>query len=135
MSTTESVSAPPPARSPTSRAAYRLAGHVCVVLGVIGAFLPVMPTTVFLIMAAACYARGSEEFYRRLTQHPKFGPVILDWRAHRSMSRRTKAVAVIAIVVSFTITGLVLSRPWLRWVDIGVGAALIAVILRIRTRG
>jgi len=67
--------------SPAVRALLWSAGSLCVALGVIGLFLPVLPTTPFMLLAAACYARASERFYRWLLTHRVFGPTVREWRA------------------------------------------------------
>ena len=122
------------ASSRGARWAYLAAGHSFVALGIIGAFLPVMPTTVFLILAASCYARASTRFYHQLVSHPTFGPIVLDWREHRSMKARTKGMAVVMILVTFAITLWLSPITWVRILHIGIGAALVAFILRIKTR-
>ena len=122
------------ASSRTARWAYLAAGHSFVALGVIGAFLPVMPTTVFLILAGSCYARASTRFYHQLVSHPTFGPIVLDWREHRSMKARTKRVAVAMIVATFVVTVWVIPITWVRFLHIGIGAALVTFILRIKNR-
>ncbi len=123
------------ATSRGARWAYLAAGHTFVALGVIGAFLPVMPTTIFLILAASCYARASTRFYNKLLNHPTVGPVILDWREHRAMKARTKGIAIATIAVTFAITIAVLPDLWLKLLHVGIGLALVAFIARIRTRG
>lgn len=122
------------ATSRSARVALLAAGHTCVALGVIGAFLPLMPTTIFLILAASCYARASTRFYNRLLAHRVAGPVIRDWRLHRAMSLRAKAWAITAIAVAFGWTFFVVRDGWVRAVHITTALVLIGVILRIRTR-
>lgn len=126
------------ARRPASkgaRLALLAAGHVCVGLGVIGLVVPVMPTTIFLIGAAACYARGSTPLHRWLLGHPVFGPVLSDWQTHRAMSVRAKVLATGAIVLAFGVTlTFAVELPWLRAVVVGLAMLLIAGVLSIRTR-
>jgi len=74
-------------------------GFLCVGLATLGVVLPGLPTTPFLLLAAACFARSSERFYGWLLGNPVFGPMIRDWRETRSMSRRSKAIALASIVV------------------------------------
>lgn len=121
------------ASTPARRMLYLAAGHGFVVLGVIGAFLPVMPTTVFLILAASCYGRGSERFYRKLMGHPTFGPILRNWREHRSMTVKTKRIAVTAVVVAFAIGGWFIPFWWIRIPHLIVGVALVVFLLRIKT--
>ena len=64
---------------------WNLAGSFFVMLGAIGAALPVMPTTIFLILALACFMRGSPERARRLLAHPRFGPTLRAWQRERAI--------------------------------------------------
>ncbi|MCC7041338.1 MAG: YbaN family protein [Burkholderiales bacterium] len=70
------------------------AGIVATGLGVVGAFLPVLPTTPFLLIAAACFARASPRLDRMLTRSKLFGPTLVEWRTHRSIPWRTKLFAI-----------------------------------------
>ena len=72
-------------------------GWVFVGLGIIGIFLPVMPTTIFLILAAACFARSSEKFYYRLLNYKYLGKYIKDYMEKRGMPLRAKITAIIML--------------------------------------
>ena len=122
------------ASSRGARWAYLAAGHTFVVLGIVGAFLPLLPTTVFLILAASCYARASTRFYHRLMAHATFGPMVRDWREHRSMTVRSKRLALIMIGVTFALTLWIIPLAWVRVLHILIGAGLVTFILRIKTR-
>src|SRR5262245_49217198 len=91
-------------RSTTVRLLLVVAGTVCVVLGLIGAFVPVMPTTPFLLLAAACYARASRRFYNRLLNNRAFGPLIIEWQTHHAIPYRTKLTAIALMAVSLSIS-------------------------------
>ncbi|TFG48113.1 MAG: DUF454 domain-containing protein, partial [Gemmatimonadales bacterium] len=80
------------------------AGHVSVGLAILGAFLPLLPTTPFLLLAAACYVRASARFYNWLLNTETFGPMIRNWREHRAMAPRHKALAIGFIVTSIGAT-------------------------------
>jgi uncharacterized membrane protein YbaN (DUF454 family) len=69
-------------------------GSIALLLGIIGVFLPGLPTTPFVLVAAACYARASEPFYRWLLRNPTFGPLIIEWRRHHSIPFRIKVIAI-----------------------------------------
>jgi uncharacterized membrane protein YbaN (DUF454 family) len=79
-------------------------GTLCVALGVIGIFLPLMPTTVFLLMAAACYARSSDRFYQKLVNHRILGVYIRSSREGAGMKRRDKAITLVLLWVSIGAT-------------------------------
>jgi uncharacterized membrane protein YbaN (DUF454 family) len=79
-------------------------GWVCVALGFIGAVLPVMPSTVFFVMAAACFARSSPRFERWILELPGVGQLVKDYRSGMGMPRRVKwyVVTIIALAVSLS---------------------------------
>ena len=76
-----------------------IVGVLFLLIGALGVALPLLPTTPFVLAAAACFARSSERFYAWLLRNRVFGPMIRDWRETRSMSRRSKAIALASIVV------------------------------------
>ncbi|MBB6012375.1 hypothetical protein HNR59_001720 [Aquamicrobium lusatiense] len=83
------------------RSWFFAAGVVMLALGVIGAFLPVMPTTIFLILAAWCFGRSSPRLEARLLDHPRFGPVIRDWREYGTIPRRAKCMACSGMALGY----------------------------------
>jgi len=114
-----------------ARGAYIAAGWILVCLGIIGAFLPVMPTTVFLIGALACFARGSPRLEGWLLEHPRFGPALRAWRAEGAIPARAKKVAVAMMAVSLVIV-VIVSSSWI--VPVIVGAVLVPVAAYVITR-
>ena len=87
-----------------------LCGHTALVLGLIGLLLPLVPTSPFMILAAACYARTSKRFYHMLITNRYFGPPILRWRAERCIEKRVKLYALALLVVTFTASGLLFAQ-------------------------
>jgi len=76
-------------------------GTVFVVIGVVGIFLPVLPTTPFMLLAAACYAKSSSRFYNWIMNNRVFGPIIREWRQYRSIPRKAKYTAMVLLVLTF----------------------------------
>ena len=83
------------------RLAFSAPGTPVLFLGGIGIFMPILPTTPFLLLATACYARSSRRFYNWLMNHPAFGPLIVEWRTSRSIPWRVKLVAVATMALTF----------------------------------
>lgn len=87
-------------------------GLICVGLGFIGAVIPGLPTTVFLIMAVWCFSRSSEKFKTWLMDHPRFGPALQAWHATKSIPRTAKIAAVTSMLLSLSFTALVVAQTW-----------------------
>jgi hypothetical protein len=104
-------------------------GTLCVALGVIGIFLPLMPTTVFLLLAAACYARSSERFHRKLVENRWLGPYI---RQRRGLTARQK-VAILSVLWIGLIASMVWSveAAWLRGLLALIGVAVTLHVVRL----
>ncbi|WP_151719963.1 YbaN family protein [Gemmobacter serpentinus] len=83
---------------------WLILGCLAVAVGVIGVFLPLLPTTPFMILAAACFAKSSDRLHGWLMGHRVFGPMIRDWRAHRAIPRRGKRAALIAMGLAFLLS-------------------------------
>jgi uncharacterized protein len=104
-------------------------------LGVVGIFLPLLPTTPFLLLAVACYARSSRRIFNWLLNHPRFGPLIREWREYRAMPYRAKRTALVLIALSFAISIAFFVPGWLAKLAMGVGGLiLMAWIARIPSR-
>jgi uncharacterized membrane protein YbaN (DUF454 family) len=109
------------------------AGHVCVALGVIGAFLPLLPTTPFLLLAAACYVRASERHYRRLLDSRLLGPHIRSYREKGAVPLRTTAFALTLLWASLLFSMYRVDKPVLDALLVAVGVTGSVFILRIPT--
>lgn len=76
---------------------YKPLGLLCLALGAVGIFLPVLPSTPFVLLAAWLFARSSERWHARLLDSELFGPMIRNWESHRCISRRTKFYGLAAM--------------------------------------
>lgn len=98
---------PPPPLSHSSLCPVFLAlGWVCVGLGFVGAFLPGLPTTVFLIIALWAFSKSSDRLRWWLWTHPKFGATLRAWHMHRVIPPPAKAAAVVMMMVSVAIVAV-----------------------------
>jgi uncharacterized protein len=83
------------------RLSFAALGSFFLLLGITGIFLPLLPTTPFLLLATACYARSSHRFYNWLLNHAAFGPLIIEWRTYRSIPKRIKLYAIATMILTF----------------------------------
>jgi uncharacterized membrane protein YbaN (DUF454 family) len=111
-------------------------GTLSLVLGLIGVVLPGLPTTPFILLSAACYAKASPRLHHWLTRHRLLGPMVRDWEQHRSLTRRTKTVAQVSMVLMVGLSAWGLrERPVLLAVVLVAAAVGVWVVARIPTRG
>ncbi|WP_434677551.1 YbaN family protein [Pseudomonas sp. R1-18] len=109
------------------------AGWLSVALGVVGIFLPVLPTTPFLLLAAACFARSSPRFYYWLVNHKRLGPWIRDYLQGNGIPLKAKVYAIGMMWASIGLSCYLMPWPWLR-VFMLVSAVLVTIyILRQKT--
>ncbi len=98
--------------TPLKRHFLTALGCTMLALGALGAVLPLLPTTPFLLVAAACFSRSFPQLETWLLEHPRLGPPLRDWRRSGAISGRAKAMAVSAMVVSYA-TFLVMTEAGL----------------------
>ena len=107
-------------------------GWFFVALGVIGAFLPVLPTTPFLLLAVACFARSSPKLEAWLMEHKTFGPPLKNWRERGAISRRAKIMAISLMALSYA--GFWFGSHPAMWLAILVAACMIGPAIFMLTR-
>ena len=120
-----------PRNPPRTARIWRAVGTASVAVGLFNAFVPLLPTTIFLIIGVWAYGKGSPELRDRLLAHPQFGPVLRNWVERRAMTRLAKWQCIGTIAVGYLITlGFVGLTP----VSGGIGAGLALLCLFLATR-
>ncbi|WP_225764304.1 YbaN family protein [Inquilinus sp. Marseille-Q2685] len=115
----------------TLRLVLQLFGTLCVVAGVIGLFVPLWPTTIFMILALWAFARSSPRLHNWLLTHPRFGPTLQAWERHGAIPAWAKLLAVASLGASLALVVVAVHSR----VVIGIVAAFFAIlILYILTR-
>jgi uncharacterized membrane protein YbaN (DUF454 family) len=105
------VTAGAPRHTRPVRAIFVVLGTMFLGLGALGLVLPVLPTTPFVLLAAACYLRASERLHRRLVTSRTFGPTIVAWQDHGAIPPRAKAIAIALIILTFGFSILFAVEP------------------------
>ncbi len=109
-------------------------GTLSVILGLIGIFLPIMPTTPFLLFAAWCYAKSSEKFYNRLMENKVLGGYIKNYRDKKSMPLRVKIVTILFLWISILYSAIfAISIIWLKILIIIIAILVTFHLLNLRT--
>lgn len=114
------------------RLGWLVLGLMFVALGFVGAFVPLMPTTIFLILAAACFTRSSPRLEAWLLNHPRFGPALRAWRAERAVPRRAKIAACLGVTIGYGLFWMA-ARPGL-WLGLAVAVVMAACALFVVSR-
>ena len=121
-------------RNRVLRAVLFACGCLSVALGVIGIFLPVLPTTPFLLLAAACFARSSKRFYLWLVQHPRLGPWIRDYLDGQGLPLKGKVWALLLLWLSISFSLWVVPLWWARAGMLISSVAVTIYIVSLKTR-
>ena len=120
--------------SPWVRGALAVAGVLLLALGLVGIVVPVLPTTPFVLLAAACFVRASPRLYDAVLSNGVVGPSVYAWRTTRTIPRRVRAIAIAVVVVTFASSIAFAVRPlWGRVLMGALGLALVTWIARIPT--
>lgn len=108
-------------------------GVLAVLLGVIGIFLPLLPTTPFLLLASACFVRGSDRLHRWLLANPHFGKLIRDFEEKRAVPRRAKIIGISLMWLSMSGSIYLVPSPWLKAMLAAIAIGVTIYMLRLRT--
>lgn len=116
-------------RNSTIRGLFVLAGWISLGLGLIGAFLPILPTTPLVILAAYFFSKGSTRLHRWLVTRPYLGNMILEWERHRVIRMRAKIMSTVVIIPLFAYTLIYVQvHPAIKVVVVLIGAAVLTFI-------
>jgi len=109
-------------------------GTLCVALGVLGMFLPVLPTTPFLLLAAICYGRSSKRFYHWLMTNRWCGEYIRNYREGRGIPLKQKVLTILLLWLTIGSTAwLAVTLWWVRLILLGIAVGVTIHLLRIET--
>lgn len=108
---------------------WRTVGTVSMGIGIINAFLPLLPTTVFLLIGVWAYGKGDPQLRERLLNHPRFGHPLRLWVEKRQISRKGKLGAILGIGLSGAFTAAMVGPKLITWAVLGGLGALCAYLL------
>lgn len=112
-----------------ARPMWILLGILALALGALGAVLPLLPTTPFILLAAFCFARSSPRLHDWLLTHRIFGPLIMNWEREGAISRRAKMAAVAMMAITPVVTLLIGAPLWALLAQIAVLAGAATFVL------
>ncbi|WP_020208937.1 YbaN family protein [Gilvimarinus chinensis] len=101
-----------PAPALILRLPWLILAWLCVLLGMIGVFFPVMPTVPFLLVAAWAASKGSPKLHNWLYSHPRFGPLLSAWHERKAVPRYAKRLTPLLLIMSLVIMGVAGIPPW-----------------------
>ena len=118
--------------NPALRWTLLFSGFLATALGILGIFLPVLPTVPFLLLALACFARSSEQLYNWLRDHAHFGPIIRPYINGQGMTcaSKVKAIALVWASISFSAFYLI-ELDWVRWLLLLIACGVTLYLLKL----
>ena len=122
--------------NPALRWTLLFSGFLATGLGILGIFLPVLPTVPFLLLALACFARSSERFYLWLLDHAHFGPIIRPYINGQGMKRASKVKAIALVWASISLSAFYLVElDWVRWLLLLIACGVTLYLLKLPSIG
>lgn len=113
--------------------ALNMIGTIALALAVLGIFLPLLPTTPFLLLASACYVRGSEQMHRRLLGNPLFGEYLRNIEEKRGIPLRAKIIAIALLWTSILLSVYTVKSMPLQIMLIMVATGVSIYLARMKT--
>lgn len=121
-------------RTTITKALLVMVGLLAVGLGTLGVFLPLLPTTPFLLLAAACFVRSSARLHDWLMNHKWFGAYIRNYREHRAMTLQSKVVVLFLLWGTIGYSAFFVADPWwLRLLLLAIAAGVTVHLLHLKT--
>jgi uncharacterized membrane protein YbaN (DUF454 family) len=108
-----------------------ISGTICAIIGLVGAFIPVLPTTPFLLLAALCYMRSSRRMYNKLVSNPIFGKPLRWYYEGRGVSAKVKIIAIIFLWFSLSASAILLIPANMWWARLVFLVIAIGVTIHI----
>lgn len=112
---------------------YIIGGSVALILGIVGVFLPVLPTTPFLLLSSFCYVRSSERMYHWLINHKIFGAYIYNYLTYKAIPKKTKVGAILFLWSTLIVSMIMVPSGHIRLFLIVVGLAVTTHLLMLKT--
>jgi uncharacterized membrane protein YbaN (DUF454 family) len=110
-----------------------ITGSIFVGIGILGIFLPLLPSTVFFIIAAACYVRSSEKFYEWLLTNKLFGNQLKNYLEHKSMPKRAKIIAITMMWATISFSAYIVPLLYVRLLLLIIAIGVTTYILSLKT--
>lgn len=108
-----------------------IVGWLAIALGTLGVFLPLLPTTPFILLAAWCFARSSPRFHDWLLHRSWFGGYLRHWNAHRALPPKAKGRAIVMIIITFALSLWLVNIVWVRVLLLVILCALLIFMWRL----
>ena len=109
-------------------------GWCCIAVGVVGIFVPLLPTVPFLLLAAACFTRSSKRFHSWLLEHSHLGPLVRDYLISGGIPLRAKRVAIGMVWVSFPVSVFLFAQAvWLKIVLLSIASVITLYLMQLPT--
>ena len=120
-------------REKTAKLIYNIIGTISLIIAFIGVVLPVLPTTPFVLLSAACYYKGSERLHRWLSSNKVFGPIIRDYEEHKGMKKTTKIRALTIMWAAVLTSAFIILSTWTMQALV-ILVAVVGTVAMLRTK-
>lgn len=118
-------------RQHTIKLIYIFCGWFALLLGVIGIFLPLLPTTPFVLLAAFCFSRSSERFHQWLLNHHFFGPIVKAWEEGKGIPKQARNFALLLMWSGMSLSMFVVGTWWSIAILVPIGIGVSIYLLRL----